>query len=79
MRIASQVPSISWVKPFIGILESQTKVDLKRITIVNSIKNFFIDLRLIFIQNVADYLRGKQSAEETMNGIVSSWIKFMKA
>jgi len=79
LRIASQVPSISWVKPFIGILKSQTKVDLKRITIVNSIKNFFIDLRLIFIQNVADYLRGKQSAEETMNRIVSSWIKFMKA
>jgi len=78
LKVASQVPSTSWVKPFIGILESQTKVDLKRITIVNSIKNFFTDLRPIFIQNVADYLRGKQSAEETMNRIVSSWIKLMK-
>lgn len=78
LRIASEIPSTSWVKPFIGILEFQTKADLKRITIVNSIKNFFTDLRPIFIQNVADYLRGKQSAEETMNKIVDAWIRLMK-
>jgi len=78
LRIASEIPGTSWVKPFIGILEFQTRADLKRITIVNSIKNFFTDLRPIFIQNVADYLRGKQSAEETMNKIVDAWIRLMK-
>ncbi len=78
LRIASEIPGTSWVKPFIRILEFQTRADLERITIVNNIKNFFTDLRPIFIQNVADYLRGKQSAEETMNKIVDAWIRLMK-
>ncbi|MEM4026699.1 MAG: extracellular solute-binding protein [Sulfolobales archaeon] len=78
LKVASEVPATSWVKPFIKIVEEQRTVDLKRFTIVSRITNFFTELRPIFINNVAEFLRGKQSAEETMNNIVSDWIKIMK-
>ena len=78
LRVASEVSTTSWVKPLIKIVEEQRTVDLKRVTIVNSITNFFTELRPIFIKNVADFLRGRQSAEETINNIVSDWIKLMK-
>ena len=78
LEIASKIPATSWVSSMIKILETQRTVDMKRIAIVNNINNFFTDLRPIFIQNVADFLRGKQSAEETMNRIVDSWIKLMR-
>lgn len=78
LNIASQIPQTSWVTPFIKLIASQQVADLKRMAIVNNIQNFFTDLKPVFIQEVANYLRGKQSAEQTVNNIVSKWITLMK-
>jgi multiple sugar transport system substrate-binding protein len=78
LNIASQVPQTAWVAPFVKLIASQQVADLKRMAIVNNIQNFFTDLKPVFIQEVANYLRGKQTAEQTVNNIVSKWITLMK-
>ncbi len=78
LEIASSMPQTSWVKPFYESLKKPVNVDLQRLAIYNSIQNFFTDLRPIFINEVAKYFRGEQSAQDTMNNIVSQWLKIMK-
>jgi len=75
---ASKVPSTSWVRLFIPILQETSITDIKRLTTVNYITNFFTDLRPIFINEVAKYLRGQQTAEETAQRIAQQWLTVMK-
>lgn len=79
LRVASEVPSMSWVKPFIPLLEAKiSQADLTRLTLVNRVTNFFTDLRPYFINEVAKYLRGEQDAETTQQNIYRTWKSIAK-
>jgi len=79
LRVASQVPSMSWTRPFLPLLEARlTQSDLLRLTLVNRVTNFFTDLRPYFINEVAKYLRGEQDAETTQRNIQQTWTNIAK-
>ncbi len=78
LKIASQYPATSWVKPFYEDLLKPNPVSLERMAIYNKISNFWSDLTPVFLKQVALYLEGKQSAQETLNNIQSMWLKLMK-
>ncbi len=78
LKLATENPKTSWVKPFYQDLLKPNPVPLKRMAIFNRITNFWSDLTPIFLKQVALYLEGKQSAEQTLNNIQTSWIKLMK-
>ncbi|MCD6324332.1 MAG: extracellular solute-binding protein [Desulfurococcales archaeon] len=75
---AAQIPKTAWVKPFTKILQNTGIVDLKRQAAVNSVINFFTDLKPVFINQVAKYFRGQQTAQQAMNNIVKEWLVLMK-
>ncbi|MEM3278887.1 MAG: extracellular solute-binding protein [Fervidicoccaceae archaeon] len=75
---AAKVNQTAWVANFIPLLKEMTIPDLKRMALVNYITNFFTDLRPIFINTVADYFRGKITAEYAVNYIAEQWVKLMK-
>ena len=78
LKLATQNPKTSWVKPFYEDLLKPNPVSLQRMAIYNKITNFWSDLTPIFLKQVALYLEGKQSAEQTLNNIQSMWLKLMK-
>jgi len=78
LKLATQNPKTSWVKPFYEDLLKPNPVSLQRMAIFNRITNFWSDLTPVFLKQVALYLEGKQSAQQTLNNIQSSWIKLMK-
>lgn len=79
LKAASEVPSMTWLKSFIPLLEAGADVtDLQRLTLVNRVINFFTDLRPYFINQVANYLRGQQDAETTQINIYNTWRNIMK-
>ncbi|MBP1448758.1 MAG: extracellular solute-binding protein, partial [Thermoproteus sp.] len=78
LEAAASVPTMSWLRPFIPLLQQAKATDLTRLTLINRITNFFTDLRPVFINQVADYLRGKQNAETTQQNILTAWRQLMK-
>ncbi|MEM3996311.1 MAG: extracellular solute-binding protein [Pyrobaculum sp.] len=79
LQVASQVPSMSWVRPFVPLLRAgATLSDIKRLTLVNRVTNFFTDLRPYFINQVASYLRGEQDATTTQKNIYNTWLNIAK-
>ncbi|CCC80731.1 ABC-type sugar transport system, periplasmic component [Thermoproteus tenax Kra 1] len=79
IEAASQVPSMSWLRPFVPLLKAGANVtDIQRLTLVNRVTNFFTDLRPYFINQVANYLRGQQDAETTQLNIYNTWLNIMK-
>lgn len=79
IEVASQVPSMSWLKSFIPLLKASANItDIQRLTLVNRVINFFTDLRPYFINQVANYLEGQQDAETTQMNIYKTWLNIMK-
>ncbi|AFH42144.1 extracellular solute-binding protein [Fervidicoccus fontis] len=78
MEVAATVNNTAWVANFIPLLKNMTIPNLQRMALVNYISNFFTDLRPIFINTVADYFRGKISAQDAVNYIEQQWINLMK-
>ncbi|MEM0276494.1 MAG: extracellular solute-binding protein, partial [Pyrobaculum sp.] len=79
IRAASQVPSMSWLAPFVPLLQAGAALsDIQRLTLVNRVTNFFTDMRPYFINQVASYLRGEQDAETTQMNIYKTWKSIMK-
>jgi len=78
LKIASEMPQTSWVKPFYEDLKKPFPVSLTRATIYNKISNFWSTLTPIFLKQVALYLEGKESAQQALNNIQTSWLKLMK-
>ncbi|MGC9118847.1 MAG: extracellular solute-binding protein [Thermoproteus sp.] len=79
IEVAAQVPSMSWLQPFVPLLKAGANVtDLQRLTLVNRVTNFFTDMRPYFINQVANYLRGQQDAETTQMNIYNTWLSIMK-
>ncbi|MEL9990177.1 MAG: extracellular solute-binding protein [Thermoproteus sp.] len=79
LEVASQVPSMSWLAPFVPLLKAGANItDIQRLTLVNRVTNFFTDLRPYFINQVANYLEGKQDAVTTQMNIYNTWLNIMK-
>ncbi|MEZ0248378.1 MAG: extracellular solute-binding protein [Thermoproteus sp.] len=79
LKAASQVPSMSWLSPFVPLLKAGANItDIQRLTLVNRVTNFFTDLRPYFINQVASYLEGKQDAVTTQMNIYRTWLNIMK-
>ena len=79
LQAAAEVPSMSWVKPFVPLLQGKIpQSELPRLTLVNRVTNFFTDLRPYFINEVAKYLRGEQDAATTQMNIYKTWLSIMK-
>jgi multiple sugar transport system substrate-binding protein len=78
LKEASKITKTAWVKLFIPLLEKSAITDIQRLTLQNKILNFFNDLKPIFINEVAKYFRGQQTAEQAMHTITVQWEKIMK-
>jgi multiple sugar transport system substrate-binding protein len=78
LKEASKITKTAWVKLFIPLLEKSAITDIQRLTLQNKIINFFNDLKPIFINEVAKYFRGQQTAEQAMHTITVQWEKIMK-
>ena len=78
LKEAAKIPKTSWVKYFLPLLEKSAITDIKRLTLENRIVNFFTDLKPVFINEVAKYFRGQQTAEQAMHNIVKEWEVLMK-